>query len=75
MSKKNEIDYNAFAHIFSIPVKRKNTRFAKLISLALENNLLLDKECGKYILDDNNGSEWVCSTLNEVEQIIEMEAR
>jgi len=72
----NKVDKTLFAGIFSMPVKRKkNTRFAKLILLALENNLMLGKECGKYILEDSEGSEWVCSTLNEVEQIIEMEAK
>ena len=33
-------------------------------------NYLLEKECGNYIIDDNDGGEWVCRTLNEVEEIL-----
>ena len=73
---KHKIDKKSFAGIFSIPVKskktttQKNTRFSKLQKLAYKYNYLLEKECGNYIIDDNDGGEWVCRTLNEVEEIL-----
>ena len=73
MNKKNEIDYNAFADIFSIPVNVKKrkviTRFSKLQAKAKDKGILLEK-CSKYYELWVLGVTAHCSNLNEVEQTI-----
>ncbi len=77
MNKKNEIDYNAFADIFSIPVNVKKrkviTRFSKLQAKAKDKGISLEK-CGRYyelcVYDSLGSTTAECLNLNEVEQTI-----
>ena len=62
-----KLDRKCFAGIFSI---QKNTRFSKLKKMASKYDCLLEKEGSNYIIDDIDGGEWVCKTLNEVEDIL-----
>ena len=61
----------------SIPInvkKQKNSRFSKLEKKAKGIGFYLYKDF-HYVIDDMNGSEWVCKNLNEVESILESEVK
>ena len=69
MNKKNKVDKQHFADIFSIPVNVKKrkviTRFSKLQAKAKDKGILLEK-CSKYYELWVLGVTAHCSNLNKL---------